>query len=65
MFNFFIHKQKNTVNLSEEDKLELQQIERESYMNEARKLVAERGVKKAKNGLNISDKKEVKKIWPM
>jgi len=44
--------------LTEEDRLELMALERESYMKEARVLMVTRGQTKAKMELEIKQKKE-------
>jgi len=49
---------KPTSILTEDDKKELISLERESYMKEARKLMEERGIQKAKMELTIKQKKE-------
>lgn len=52
---------KPTPLLTEEDVKVLKEIERQSYLEEAKKIVSGRGVMRAKNDYGI---KEVKKEWP-
>jgi len=53
--NFF--KPKKSI-LTEEDNIELKNIQRKAYLEEARKLVEEQARQKAKNDLGIKQKKE-------
>lgn len=56
MFNFLKRKKKPI--LHDEDILELKEIERKSYMTEARKLAEVRGINRANQELGIKSKKE-------
>jgi hypothetical protein len=61
MFNIFKIKKSSVVNLTEEDKKELEDIERQNYMNEAKKLITERGIQKAKRDFSFQVDKGGKK----
>lgn len=53
----FFKKRPNTI-LTDEDKKELSQLERNAYMEEAKNLVVARGKFRAKQELEIKQKKE-------
>lgn len=44
--------------ITDEDNKELLELQRQAYMNEARKIIAERGKKKAQEDLGVKEKKE-------
>jgi len=51
---FFKKKEKTTNILTSEDILELKDLERKAYMEEAKKLVVEKGKADAKNNIKIA-----------
>ena len=58
MFKFSNPFKKQKSILTEEDQKELEELERESFMKEARQLIVTRGAQKAKMQLTLKQKKK-------